>query len=914
MCGVCILLMVTITQFQLSLLCPSSCVVCSEDVIICHKLLNIIDAPGSTKALMLTDGLIDSVDNMVLSELSNMSVLALSNNAISSIMENAFQNLSFLTTLLLDHNRISSQSLDSSTFFWLHRLETLELGNNDLIDIDGSWFQSSRALKTLQLEGNRLTCLNSTTFAHADLRNLETLDLSNNLIGYLGHDSFRGLPHLRRLDLSRNHLRSAPNAFSYLSWLSVLNLDLNHWSCTCELKELALFLRSFIQVPEKVLYNGHRMVCVNADNATVQAVLELTDANCVPPNRNITVEVVAKSNNTFQQYIRNVAIAIVFSFLGGVGITLGMIAIAYHKLSKKFELVQGENKAMERKTFSPESTQWNFCEGKDTLSMSHALCNSNYKSHQPWDREDSPYLGSDTMENHFTCHKCSPTALGVGKHKRQIVPHRANHVGEQLTNRQREGNNKYSMLQQRIKVTSRQRHNDSEADIPNSNLGHQGTSSQHCGGSNNISAVRIRQLALSNHLSAFQRGTFRTPDQIHNEITQGNHSLSKHRAEDLDVQPIYQTISCLHCHQTYEYRQAGSSNQNFQFANHSQNAVQNGAQIYNAMLCRDILGYDKSNAGRNGESQNSELGFKLASQRSVTFDLSGREGHVITTTADRHKKESRMKDSETSAQKSPRKLGKTKSSTQGHLKTQKARGQAKRTLKVKLNLNPLRKSRVHPKSIDEEDNEEDKMYKKANKEKLKSKKDKKERLQINKTSKKSKDNTECSGREKVEINAMQDTSKTKCSKKENKELNCMSRDTDDVTKEEGQSYISIQGETLLDTAFSSRTEPQMASTLPLTLSLALPDDHNSLTVPSHPDVLDAGDTQQLSNLNIILSEPTVPRDAVDQSISSDLMSSAAPVIQEYVSSAEGSPKRKLRLILPEKTTNRPQTALDKKIR
>ncbi|KAL0200284.1 hypothetical protein M9458_003471, partial [Cirrhinus mrigala] len=461
--------------------------------------------------------------------------------------------------------------------------------------------------------------------------------------------------------------------------------------------------------------------------------------------------------------------------------------------------------------------------------------------------------------------------------------------------------------------TSRQRHNDCEAGIPNSNLGSQGTSSQHRGESNNISAVRIRQLALSNHFSALQRGTFRTPDQIHNEITQGNHSLSKHQAEDLGAQPIYQTISCLHCHQTYEYRQAGSSNQNFQFANQSQNTVQNGAQMYNAMLYRDILGYDKSNTGRNGESQTSELGFKLASQRSVTFDLSGREEHVITTMADRHKKESRMKDSETSAQKSPRKLGKTKSSTQGHLKTQKTRGQAKRTLKVKLNLNPLRKSRVHPTSIDEEGNEEDKMYKKAKKEKLKSKKHKKEKLQINKTSKKSKDNTECSGREKVEINAVQDTSKMKCAKKENKELKSMSRDTDDVTKE-GQNYISLQGETLLDTAFSSGTEPKMASTLPLTLSLALPDDHNSLTVPSHPDVLDAGDTQQLSNLNIILSESTVPWDVVDQSSSSDLMSSAAPVIQEYVSSAEGSPKRKLRLILPEKTTNRPQTALDKKIR
>uniref|UniRef100_A0A8C1P7Y6 LRRCT domain-containing protein n=1 Tax=Cyprinus carpio TaxID=7962 RepID=A0A8C1P7Y6_CYPCA len=428
-----------ISQVQLSLLCPSSCVVCSEDVIICHKLIKIIAAPGSTKALMLTDGLIDSVDNMFLSELSNMSVLALSNNAISSIMENAFQNLSFLTTLLLDHNRISSQSLDSSTFSWLHRLETLWLGHNNLNDIDGSWFQSSRALKTLQLEGNLLNCLNSTTFAHADLRNLETLDLSNNLIVYLGRDSFRGLPRLRRLDLSRNHLRSAPDAFSYLPWLSVLNLDLNLWSCTCELRELASFLNSYIQAPEKDLYNGQRMVCVNTDNAAVQAVLELTDANCVPPNRNITVEVVAKRYNTSEQYIRNVAIAIVFSFL---------VAIAYHKLGKKFELVQEENRVGES---GLESTQWNFCEGKDTLTKCHALYNSNYKSHKPWDREDSPYLGSDMLESHFTCHKCSSTAHAVGKHKREIVLQKATHVGEQLANCQHEGNDQHSVLQQRIK-------------------------------------------------------------------------------------------------------------------------------------------------------------------------------------------------------------------------------------------------------------------------------------------------------------------------------------------------------------------------------------------------------------------------------------------------------------------------------
>ncbi len=204
------------------------------------------------------------------------------------------------------------------------------------------------------------------------------------------------------------------------------------------------------------------------------------------------------------------------------------------------------------------------------------------------------------------------------------------------------------------------------------------------------------------------------------------------------------------------------------------------------MQYKDNLGYDKSNAGRHGESQATELGFKLDSQRSVTFDLAGTEEHVLTTMADRHKKESRMKDFKISAQKPPQKLGKTKSSTQGHLKTQKTRGQTKRTLKVKLNLNPLLKSRVHPKSTDKEEIEEDKMYKKGKGEKLKSKKDKKYKLKINKTSKKYKDNIECSGSKEEENDTMQDISKKKSAKKGYKESKSLSKDTDDVTIEKGQ--------------------------------------------------------------------------------------------------------------------------------
>lgn len=240
----------------------------------------------------------------------------LSNNNISTITGNAFQNLTVLRMLSLDHNLISSPSLDRLTFSWLRKLETLHLGHNALTEIIGSWFQQTNSLKTLLLEGNLLTSLNSSTFASSDLRSLETLDLSDNLITCVGRDSFRNLPRLSNLDLSRNRLQYMPDAFSYLSWLSMLNLDLNRWNCNCELRELVHFLNSYIQSPDKVLYNGKRMACTSSDNSKVQTVLELTEANCMPAERNMTAVVSAKTSITSQRYIRDVVITVVCSCLG----------------------------------------------------------------------------------------------------------------------------------------------------------------------------------------------------------------------------------------------------------------------------------------------------------------------------------------------------------------------------------------------------------------------------------------------------------------------------------------------------------------------------------------------------------------------------------------------------------------------
>lgn len=78
-----------------------------------------------------------------------------------------------------------------------------------------------------------------------------------------------------------------------------------------------LNLASFPPYCSQTLYNGRRMVCVSADNPAVTTVLELTDANCVPSNQNITVRVEPRGGVTPQLYARDLAITAVICFMGG---------------------------------------------------------------------------------------------------------------------------------------------------------------------------------------------------------------------------------------------------------------------------------------------------------------------------------------------------------------------------------------------------------------------------------------------------------------------------------------------------------------------------------------------------------------------------------------------------------------------
>lgn len=58
------------------------------------------------------------------------------------------------------------------------------------------------------------------------------------------------------------------------------------------------------------------MVCVSADNPAVTTVLELTEANCVPSNQNITVQIETMGSVTPRIYARDLAITAVICFIG----------------------------------------------------------------------------------------------------------------------------------------------------------------------------------------------------------------------------------------------------------------------------------------------------------------------------------------------------------------------------------------------------------------------------------------------------------------------------------------------------------------------------------------------------------------------------------------------------------------------
>ncbi|KAM3603647.1 uncharacterized protein V6R79_000016 [Siganus canaliculatus] len=619
-------------------------------------------APDSTQALLLTEGSISTVQPASLSVLSNITVIGLSHNQIVELNERSFRALPFLHTLLLDHNLLTSQALQGGALSNLTQLEVLALGHNLISMIRGVWLEGSRALRSLKLEGNLLTSLDSASLPQKDLRDLESLDLSDNLIQHLDRNSFAGLVRLQTLDLSRNRLRSAPSeAFSYLNWLTNLNLDLNSWNCTCQLLELAAFLSTFLQQPDKTLYNGRRMVCVSADNPAVTTVLELTEANCVPSNQNITVQIESTGSVTPQLYARDLAITAVICFVGGVGLTLLIVLIYYQVSLRKKRKESKRHRAEEEEGRSTTANHINVSEKKNDLFLQTT-------SNQPWDRDGLTLEagidhrghqlrdGVDDNSRYFHCPDCSSAGQRAMELNLMRWSNRTN-SGMESEELKKRGVRMMTEEERRMVGNQQQFLN---RDFPDKFLPHGNrTSSSH-----------------------FYKDSFSQRE----EMLSGYRETGESYRTDLQGRRKgHETLQCQSCHRMSRPPEP-NTRQGRMLPNVKDSLMSNGFPSQ----------YRQIDRGRNVNHNQWDMMKNMELRRetrNVTFDLERSRSHGKS----RGKEEDRT--------------GRDKGRERHQ--THKSKVQSSPLLKVKLNLNPLRKSKVHPKRKTEQGHSEKRSSRKS---------------------------------------------------------------------------------------------------------------------------------------------------------------------------------------------------------
>ncbi|GIX92483.1 relaxin receptor 2 [Caerostris darwini] len=148
----------------------------------------------------------------------------LSHNPLSVLSAGAFVGLYNLEEL--DLRECGLQTLPQTVFDDLSKLTILWLDGNKLETFSSYIFQNLKNLEVLSFSKNELTTVNS--FVFDGLENLKSLAVSKNSLQSLKADTFGNLSSLLKLDIHGNKIRSIDGkTFSMMAKLESLNLKKN---------------------------------------------------------------------------------------------------------------------------------------------------------------------------------------------------------------------------------------------------------------------------------------------------------------------------------------------------------------------------------------------------------------------------------------------------------------------------------------------------------------------------------------------------------------------------------------------------------------------------------------------------------------------------------------------------------------
>lgn len=291
------------------------------------------------KYLDLTNNRLDFDDNKAFSDLHDLEVLDLSHNAhyfsIAGVTHRLgfIQNLINLRVLNLSHNGIytltneselKSVSLKELVFsgnrldrlwkvndgkYWsifrgLQSLTRLDLSYNNLQQIpNGAFLNLSQSLQELHISGNRLRFFNWTLLQY--FPHLHLLDLAGNELYFLPNCLSKVTHSLKTLLLSHNHFSHLPSGFLSqagnlvhldLSFntinminksslqtkmktnLSILDLQGNHFDCTCDISEFRSWLDENLHITIPRLVD---VICSNPGDQKWKSIMSLEVTACV---------------------------------------------------------------------------------------------------------------------------------------------------------------------------------------------------------------------------------------------------------------------------------------------------------------------------------------------------------------------------------------------------------------------------------------------------------------------------------------------------------------------------------------------------------------------------------------------------------------------------------------------------------